>query len=184
MVAKVLAGSKDRMIFQFGLHRLSTYGILRECAQAQILAWVKELISRGCVAARRTTMSGRIYAVVELTGLGSRVMKGDETILLSRPERPLPRLEPVPDRDNQPDPAVFDKLRDLRLALAKKENLPAYCIFQDRTLREMAAVLPRNRDELLGIVGVGEVTLKKYGDAFLQAIAEMSDRERTASHVI
>ena len=70
---------------------------------------------------------------------------------------------------------MFDRLRELRLSLARKEKLPVYCIFQDRTLREMSAVLPKSRDELLGIVGVGEVTLKKYGDAFLKLIDEMRE---------
>ena len=175
MVAKVLSGSKDRMIIQFGLDRLSTYGILPEFPQTQIQIWVKELISRGCVTTRRTTMGGRIYAVLELTALGYRVMKGDEQVLLTRVKRSARGDHRKKyDIDRPLDRTVFDRLRDLRLTLARNENLPAYCIFQDRTLREMAARLPQTREELLGVVGVGEVTLKKYGDAFLKLIREVT----------
>lgn len=174
MAAKVLGGSKDRMVRQFGLQRLSTYGILGEFSQTQIQTWIRELVSRGCVMSRRTTMSGRIYAVLELTGLGQRVMKGEEVVLLSKAVRPATVVQKVVSQEEfRPDREVFDRLRALRMTLARKEKLPAYCIFQDRTLREMAAVLPKTREDLLGIVGVGEITLKKYGDAFLEAIGEV-----------
>jgi superfamily II DNA helicase RecQ len=100
-------------------------------------------------------------------------MKGDDGVLLSKAQRPVTVVDRPGHGDYRPDRRVFDKLRDLRLTLARNEKLPAYCIFQDRTLREMAATLPKTREELLGIVGVGEVTLKKYGDAFLRVIEEM-----------
>jgi ATP-dependent DNA helicase RecQ len=69
--------------------------------------------------------------------------------------------------------AMFNQLRELRTRLARKEGRPAYCIFQDRTLREMARRLPETRDELIRIVGVGEVTLEKYGRQFLELIGEI-----------
>jgi ATP-dependent DNA helicase RecQ len=68
IAAKVLTGSKDRMVFQFGLHRLSTYGLLSEYTQAQVQEWIKELISHGCVTSRRISLGAKIYPVLELTG--------------------------------------------------------------------------------------------------------------------
>ena len=70
---------------------------------------------------------------------------------------------------------IFNRLRQLRASIAKQEGLPPYCIFQDRTLREMACNLPANSSELLRIVGVGEVTLKKYGEAFLKLLNRIRD---------
>jgi len=55
--------------------------------------------------------------------------------------------------------------------------LPAYCIFQDRTLREMASRLPDSREKMMSIVGVGEITFKKYGGFFLELISKGKTKE-------
>ena len=181
MAAKVLTGSKDRMVFQFGLHRLSTYGLLSEYTQDQVQDWIRELLSHGCVASRRLSMGAKIYPVLELTGRGREVMAGREVILLSQPlkdacppslrrggrERPASAEGPLVQKEEK---EIFNRLRELRSGLARNEGLPAYCIFQDRTLREVARVLPGTPDELLAIVGVGQVTLRKYGRQFLELI--------------
>jgi ATP-dependent DNA helicase RecQ len=69
------------------------------------------------------------------------------------------------------DPALFERLRILRKTLADGAGVPAYVIFGDRTLVEMAARRPATRDELLDVSGVGLVKLERYGDAFLDVIA-------------
>jgi ATP-dependent DNA helicase RecQ len=178
IAAKVLTGSKDRMVLQFGLHRLSTYGLLSEYTQAQVQQWIKELISHGCVTSRRISMGAKIYPVLELTGRGREVMQGREVVLLSHP---MKKQAPASDEErllHKPDTEIFNRLRELRSGLARNEGLPAYCIFQDRTLREMARVLPRTPDELLSIVGVGQVTLRKYGRQFLELIGGIRKEER------
>jgi len=183
MAAKALTGSKDRMVLQFGLQRLSTYGLLSGYTQDQVQQWIKELISQGCVASRRTSMGEKIYPVLELTSRGHAIMTGEEEMLLSAPIREVSVPSPLPGqggRQRRPsaerplshgqEMTIFNQLRELRANLAKKEGRPAYCIFQDRTLREMARELPKTPDELLCIVGVGQVTLKKYGRQFLELI--------------
>ena len=178
MVAKVLTGSKDRMVFQFGLQRLSTYGLLSEHTQAQVQEWILELISQGCVASRRVSMGTKIYPVLELTDRGREVMQSRGVVLLSRPQKEEAVVSDTVEVMRQPEMEIFSRLRELRTSLARKEGLPAYCIFQDRTLREMAKVLPRTPDELLGIVGVGQVTLRKYGRQFLALIKKMRSEDR------
>ncbi|MCK4388715.1 MAG: RecQ family ATP-dependent DNA helicase [Desulfobacterales bacterium] len=176
IAAKVLTGSKDRMVFQFGLHRLSTYGLLSEYTQDQVQQWIQELILQGCVVSRRISMGAKIYPVLELTGTGQEVMAGREVILLSHPLKeavPVPGEEPLA---HKPEMEIFNQLRELRSSLARKEGLPAYCIFQDRTLREITRVLPRTPDELLAIVGVGQVTLRKYGRQFLELIEKIRNK--------
>jgi len=181
MAAKVLTGSKDRMVFQFGLHRLSTYGLLSQYTQDQVQDWIRELLSHGCVASRRLSMGAKIYPVLELTGQGREVMAGRQVILLSQAlkdasppslrqggrERPASAEGPLVQKEEK---EIFNRLRELRSGLARNEGLPAYCIFQDRTLREIVRVLPGTPDELLAIVGVGQVTLRKYGRQFLELI--------------
>ena len=175
MAAKVLTGSRDRLLLQFGLQHLSTHGLLAEYTQVQVQQWIQELIAKGCVVQERLPMGEKIYPVLTLSGRGREVMTGRDVVLLS-----LPRLQQRLTPKDQPlapgaEKEVFQRLRQLRATIARKEGLPAYCIFQDRTLREMARSLPKTREDLLTVVGVGEVTLKKYGREFLELLREMGE---------
>jgi ATP-dependent DNA helicase RecQ len=175
MAAKVLTGSRDRTLLQFNLHRLSTYGLLAEHTQTQVQQWIQELVAQGCVARERMTKGKKMYPVLALTGRGRKVMTGKEVVRLS--PAPSREREPVTDQSltQAADRETFQRLRALRASIAKREGLPAYCIFQDRTLREMARTLPRTPEQLLAVVGVGEITLRKYGKEFLELLDEMGD---------
>ena len=100
-------------------------------------------------------------------------MLGKQEVLLPQPVKKRRRVAAEARPLREPERDVFDRLRQLRSSLARKEELPAYCIFQDRTLREMATAMPQTPDELLGIVGVGHVTLIKYGQQFLDLIKKI-----------
>lgn len=177
MAAKVLAGSKDHMLFQFRLQYLSTYGLLSDNTQIQVQEWIRELIAKGCVVSRRTPLGEKNYPVLELTDRGHRVMGGKEVIRLSPVLIKQKSIVPEPKSLQGREPEVFARLRELRASLAKEEKLPSYCIFHDRTLREMATVHPETPEELLCIVGVGEVTLRKYGQAFLGLLNQIRDEK-------
>jgi ATP-dependent DNA helicase RecQ len=180
MAAKVLTGSRDRMLFRFKLHHLSTYGLLSAFTQAQVQEWIKELISKGCIVSQRMAIGERSYPVIELTARGNQVMTGKEILRLSFAvgEKMAATSDTVEDQESEKE--VFNQLRQLRSSLAKQERLPPYCIFQDRTLREMARILPETPDEMLNIVGVGEITLRKYGGAFLGLLSQVrNETERT-----
>ena len=173
MAAKMLAGSEDRTIRQFGLHRLSTYGLLSDYSQSQVQQWIRELITSGCIASRRRVLGKKIYPVLELTDKGHDVMAGRQAALLSRPEK-----EAAAETGRRPglgEAEIFDRLRSLRSDIARRERLPAYCIFQDRTLREMARTLPATREEMVAIVGVGQVTFRKYGREFLELLRNVKN---------
>jgi ATP-dependent DNA helicase RecQ len=181
MAVKMLTGSQEILIRGFGLHRLSTYGILKECSQSQVKEWIQELISRGCVVQKRVPMAERVYPILNLTDLGREVMAGRQEVLLS-PAR-INEKKTVKGAGAGPkahEGEAFRRLREMRAVLARKEGLPAYCIFQDRTLREMARDLPTTPKGLLDVVGVGEVTFRKYGKAFLDLLQEM--KAETARH--
>ena len=70
------------------------------------------------------------------------------------------------------DLPLFEALRKKRKELADQASLPPFTIFHDRTLKEMAARMPKTRDELAGIYGIGAVKLRKYGDVFLRIIKQ------------
>jgi ATP-dependent DNA helicase RecQ len=171
MAAKCLCGSRDSMLLQFGLHRLSTYGLLSDFSQSQVQEWIKELISRGCIAPRRMTKGDKFYQVLELTSRGMDVMHGKEVLRLAAPPEKNIAGEQRPFQESEME--TFNRLRELRSELARRENLPPYCIFHDRTLKEMARTLPVTALELREIVGVGDVTLKKYGRAFLALLNQI-----------
>ena len=79
---------------------------------------------------------------------------------------------PAPDSEADCDPVLLQRLQTLRRKLAEAESLPAYCIVQNRTLKELAQLLPEDPQSLLQIHGIGKEKVRKYGDAFLGAICE------------
>jgi ATP-dependent DNA helicase RecQ len=92
-----------------------------------------------------------------------------DRILSKKRKKPVKAaLDLTTDRQRR----IFERLRRLRLELASSLQLPHYLIFHDKTLREMAAVQPKNLEELLAVSGVGEKKAEKYGERFLAAIAE------------
>ncbi len=122
-------------------------------------------------------MGDKKYPVLELTDRGYRIMSGEEVLHLSKPLiKQTPGFTEHPSLQGR-EKEVFGRLRELRASLAREEKLPPYCIFHDRTLRDMASTLPKTPEELLRIVGVGEVTLKKYGQSFLKLMNEVRDDE-------
>ena len=168
MAVKMLTGSKEKSMSRFNLDRLSTYGLLTEFTQEQVENWIQELLEQGYLKQESATLGEKNYRVLLLTPQGWEAMKKREKIPLSQPLR-----KEIKERrpEGEPDKGLFEDLRKLRLELARAEGLPAYCIFQDRTLREMASRLPDSREKMMAIVGVGEVTFKKYGVLFLDAIS-------------
>ncbi len=70
------------------------------------------------------------------------------------------------------NPELFERLRALRKRLADAEGVPAYIVFSDAVLRQMAQHVPRSRTEMLALSGVGPVKLERYGEAFLEALRE------------
>jgi len=168
MAVKMLTGSKEKTIGTFRLDRLSTYGLLSEFSQEQVERWIQELIGQGFVKQEFAELGEKSYRVLLLTPPGREAMKKMERIPLSS----IPsakKVEEIQPRGND-EKDLFDQLRKLRADLARAERLPPYCIFQDRTLREMASRFPDTPAKMRAIVGVGEVTFRKYGPRFLELI--------------
>jgi len=168
MAVRMLSGSKGKAIGRFGLDRLSTYGLLSEFSQEQIEKWVQELMGRGLLRQELAELGEKRYRVLVLTSQGWEAMKRMEKISLSSvPSTKKGEERQVPG-DYKRD--LFDLLRKMRADLARTHGLPSYCIFQDRTLREMASKFPDTSEKMRSIVGVGEVTFKKYGRCFMELI--------------
>ena len=157
LVGKVLTGSKDQKITQWKFQELSTYGLMSDWTQKEIVQLIDYLTAEGYLAP-----SEGQYPLLSLTALGIDVLLGKEKVF--RKQLVIKQLVV--------DDALFDKLRELRSDLADEQNLPPYVIFSDKTLQEMIEKQPQTNVEFLQIKGVGQNKLDKYGEVFMALIKE------------
>jgi ATP-dependent DNA helicase RecQ len=168
-VAQVLKGSRSQEISRYGLDQLSTFGILSEYTQDQLLKIIDAVIQHGC--AQVVDME---YPKVALTEIGREVMVGGRESAVSlafiKPKVTAAQTPEEPTSETY-DLALFERLRQLRRKLAKQEGLPPYCVFSDTTLRQLAGLAPKSQEEFLRVYGIGAIKYEKYGAQFGQEIA-------------
>ena len=160
MLMKVLAGSKEQKVKNFGFDRLSTYGLLKKYAQKDILQLIEFLISGGYLL----SVSGE-YPVLKVTESGIAVLTGKKQVFKKEPKKVVQLSDEAAD-------SLFEALRELRTDLASEAGVPPYVVFSDSTLKEMSQQRPQDRLAFLQIKGVGQSKLDKYGEAFLAVIKE------------
>lgn len=158
LVAQVLKGSSDKRVLALHLDTLSTYGLMKE----RSLADIKLLIQR-FVATDYLALTESKYPVLTLQPSAYAVLRGQAKVLQAVPKEVTKQAEA---------PKLFEYLRALRKEIALRDHIPPYVVFSDATLKDMCAVLPRSREEMLLVKGIGEHKLQKYGEAFLACIAE------------
>ncbi len=168
----VLKGSKAEQVLKHGHDKLTTYGLLKDEAQATIREWIEQLVSQEFLV-----RSGE-YNLLEITQRGWQLIKGEITPRLMKPtdtsvtERNKSRAAKVAASWEGVDRALFDELRITRHDLAIEHDVPAYVIFTDETLRDMTRFRPSRLDGLAQIKGVGEKRLQDYGEALLSTIRD------------
>jgi len=167
-VVEVLTGADTEKIRSWGHSRLSTYGIGREHTRAEWQAIGRELTRMGYL--RQTP--GK-YSALELADEGMAALRERKTIVLTKPMAAPPSArEKIPRAGAIAcDEELFERLRRLRKALADERFLPAYIVFSDVSLRQMARHYPANGGEFSRVSGVGEKKLREYGAVFLAEIA-------------
>ena len=166
-VVAVLRGSRSQRVLRSGHDRLSVYGIMREVPADDLKDVIDQLIGKG-LAARRTD---REYPTLYVTDRGREFLKNRESVTLIR-------RAPPPAAEGEFDAALFEKLRALRKRLADEKDVPAFVVFSDAALRQIATHAPRDDQSFLRIRGVGESKLRQYGGWFMTVIREHSgDRD-------
>lgn len=166
----VLRGSASEKITQIGHDKLSTYGIGKEKSANywRLLAW--QLIHK-----EYCYQDLEQYNVLKLTAKAIPLLKGEERISLTIPNNDLKgskKKSASRAAIKTPNSPLFEVLRQLRRKLAEEENKPPFMIFSDATLQAMTEAKPRNAEELLNVLGVGQHKLTHYGHYFLKSIAE------------
>ncbi|MBA2302809.1 MAG: HRDC domain-containing protein, partial [Acidobacteria bacterium] len=174
-VANVLCGSENEQVISRRHNQLSTFGLLKDGAVPEIRGYVEQLISQGFL--RQTDDA---FPVVALTSEGVALLRNASAapgLALSRQRRVVREREQRRSRVEAEawegvDRELFEKLRAVRMQIARARGVPPYVVFHDTTLREMARVKPQTMDALRTVYGVGARKAEDLGEHFLTALRE------------
>ncbi|MEP7234641.1 MAG: DNA helicase RecQ [Ignavibacteriota bacterium] len=165
-VIDVLRGSEDQRILSNRHHDLSTYGIGKS---QKVKYW--QSLAHELIAGKFMIQDSENYGILKLTPAAWELMKGERKLELRTFEEPQRESKTALISDLPEDHKnLFEKLRVLRKNIADKNAIPPYVIFHDSTLRDIVARLPKTRDELLNVLGVGESKADKYGKLFVEEV--------------
>lgn len=176
-LADVLVGDATEAVRRHGHDAIKTFGVGKERSKQEWASILRQLFAGGALrsasAGHSPLKDGRLMAGFALTPKGEDILFGRETIMLrgeplisrERRRKEVQSLDDATDR-------ILAALKRKRRELAQEEGVPAYVIFADRTLIDMAGKRPATLDEMLEVHGVGERKVARYGDAFLEALSE------------
>jgi ATP-dependent DNA helicase RecQ len=170
-ISKVLTGSRDQRILEWKHDKVSTYGMLSEFNKRQVRDWIEQLVGQGYIA------KDPEFGAMTITSKGWLIIRGEDT-----PKLLKPAVKQATTRDRSSkgvdarswegvDRDLFGKLRMLRLDIATEKNVPAFIIFGDASLRDMARMKPTTVAAFKEVYGVGDQKSKEYAARFTQLIA-------------
>ena len=171
LIIRALCGSAEKRVISLGLDKLTTYGLMKSINRTQIREYMEYLESAGYL------LTDPVHGGIELTAKSRNVLFDGEQVHMSVKKTPVAEKKRAGKADAAPAPAggeagLFEALRSLRYKLAQEEGVPAYIVFSNANLADMARRAPRTMAEFLNVSGVGEVKAARYGKAFLDAIAD------------
>lgn len=173
-VIDVLRGMDNEKIRNANHQHLSTYGIGKEYSAQQWTSFIRQLIHMGYLY-----QDVQNYSVLKLTDISGQLLKGKVGVQLALPKKPTSSSSIVfKKRENKvddADKACFEALRMLRREIAEMEDIPAYQVFGDATLIEMAKKRPTEDAQMLKITGVGQTKMSRFGFDFLQFFQNYKD---------
>ena len=164
-IVDVLLGASTDRIRRWHHEELSTYGLMKGTARPALTNMLYQLIDDGLL--ERTTDE---RPVLRLTDASREVLRGNRSVQLLQPKTKVKKTRFDEKSWESVDAGLFETLRNLRRQLADERRVPAYVLFSDATLRDMARVRPGSPNALLGIRGVGERKLADLGERFLEII--------------
>ena len=174
MLVRVLLGSREKTLLEREYDLLSTYGIMKGTSRNLLHEYIRLLEKKGFL----TRPPGE-FDVLQTTERADGVLFRGEQVLWrhAAPEaqkrgQKAAATGEKPDAADQADQGLFEKLRVLRAALARQAKVPAYVVFHDATLLDLAKQQPTTGEELSAVSGIGEQKAAKYGQAVLDAISE------------
>lgn len=165
MLVDVLRGSRRKEIIEAGHDNIKTFGVGSDISRDEWLYYVSQLIDMGYLE-----IDFVHHNTLKLTSLAEDVLFKDQKVKLTKVN--LATAEKADHLTMPKHSSLFERLRQVRMTLAKMEDVPAYIIFNDKTLNEMAEVKPLTLADMTTISGVGKHKLNKYGQVFIDQIQE------------
>ena len=171
IVAGTLSGANRARLKEIGADRYKSYGALSHRSEADIRLLIEQMIREGYVIQTQGDYS--VLRIGDINGLKQEdayvgIRKAEKKEAVS-----APRMKKAKSTDVLTGAGyrLFERMKQLRLMIAREEGMPPYIVFSDKTLIDMCAKHPETEEEMLQVSGVGENKLRKYGKRFLDEIA-------------
>lgn len=175
VIAGTLCGHNTAKLREYQVQSGESYGALKDLSEAEVKRIIQHMLLEEILCTTKDK-----YALLKLTPKASLMLQGELPLLIKLPKNPpketaAEKKKPAQSRRksdilNSKGLNLFDRLRELRLAIAKEEGLPPYIVFSDKTLVDMCVKLPFTKEEMLKVTGVGENKYGKYGRRFQEEI--------------
>ncbi|MGE5219432.1 MAG: DNA helicase RecQ [Chloroflexota bacterium] len=172
-IIDILLGASTERIRRWQHQALSTYGLMKGTDRKTLMNLIYQLIDDGLL--ERTSEE---RPVLRLNDASREVLRGKRAVQLLRPKVKIRKIRFDEKSWEDVDSGLFEALRNLRRRLAEERHVPAYVLFNDATLRDMARIRPASRDAMLNIRGVGERKLADLGARFLETIVSYCRENR------
>ena len=173
-VIDLLLGRRTDRIGALGHDRLPTFGVGSDIDERSWRSVARQLVSQGLL-----TSDAGSHGALRVTAAAGPVLRGEASLQLRRtaprPARTRTAAKPAPAAATGADGQLFDLLRAERRAIAEEQQVPAYVVFHDATLREIAARRPTTAAQLLEVPGIGAAKAQRYGDRVLAVVSASGD---------
>ena len=166
LVVRVLREGHDQRIQSLGLTALSTYGIMKNASRGEVNDMIAALCDQGYLR------QDRIHGSVEPMEKARRVLSGKDSVYMEYKVEEKKSKKKASVTGNN---TLFEKLRTLRQTIAAEQGVPAYIVFSNATLEEMAKLRPVHTWELMEVPGVGRKKADLYGERFMKLIREYNE---------
>ncbi|MDA1128174.1 MAG: DNA helicase RecQ [Chloroflexi bacterium] len=182
-LVEVLRGAAIKAVRDRGHHELSVFGIARDVDSDELKEMVRSMVSNGLLA-----QQGSGYPTLMVSQQGRKFLNNREKLTLTRPKQVAAAQRAISEqgigiRDTAYDTKLFDELAALRLEIATDREVPAYQIFGNKALQQMAFHMPQDEVAFSKISGVGDVKLREFSEPFLKVITEYMQANGLASNV-
>lgn len=165
VVAQALTGSHNKRMQEINAAALGHFGSLSQLSRQAATSLIDYLLAIG-----KLTTVGDEYPLVQVTGDGRAVLRGEQKVTRRQERQPdRSRTQVVESPDTA---ALFEHLRAKRRELAGKQGVPPFMIFSDRTLYDMASLKPQTQRDFLEVSGVGQQKLAQYGETMMEVIGD------------
>lgn len=178
VIVDTVHGANTVKIRNYRMNGNPHYGELSETPLHKLRQVMNHLLLNGCLLSTNDE-----YAVIKLTEKSEAVLSGEENVKMKmakeqehpakvKKEKKRAKGLPADMEFTEKEEQLFEKLRELRMNIAREEKVPPYIVFSDKTLIHMCSLKPKTKEEMLQVSGVGEHKFEKYGERFLGCIGE------------